>query len=381
MGIFEFFKVKKSVSESKKIEFIGINDFITKEKQKIIEDETKSINIIKNNIKSLAIEFEGEILTLNKIDLNDGKIGEKFKFIVLENAKIFASYLEKLKDKIENLHSHRLADLINEIDINFQEFRKKSFMSHEKANIFIGKELGAVQKTIDSFYKNINEILKENKKLIESSGIIEKSESLCREIEEIKEIKNKIQADSENINKIVNELKKQKENLEKNIIQIKESKEYSQKLKRNQEFEAEKNELKKEFINLRNLINFKELAKIHHSIPKNMKIIKEYSDNIQDAFEKDKGKFILELAGKNKKEISEKINKILEKEKKISEFIPEKDDVLEIQEEISIINNKIIEEEEEKAKLEKKISTFENKISSMKEQLAQEFEKIGFKLE
>jgi chromosome segregation ATPase len=380
MGIFDFFRSKKSVQEPKKIEFEHVKDFLAKEKQKIAESEIKSINIIKNNIKIVSGEFEEEISALNKIDLKERKVEQKIKLIVLENAKIFAGYIEKLKDKLEYLRSQRLEQLAREIDANFQDFKKKSFMSREKTSILIGKELGAVQKTIDSFYEDMNEILEDNKNLIETSGVIEKSESLCMEIEEIKDSEGRMQADSENASKTIAELENQEENLGTRMMQIKESEDYSRKLERESEFENEKNELKKGLAGLKSLINFKELAKIHHQNTKNMKIIKEYSDNINDGFEKDRGRSLLALVSKNKEEISEKISKIESIEKKISEFTPERDDVLQVQKEISIIKNKIQEAEEEKTRLEKKISSAEEKIIGIKAKLAQELGKIGIAL-
>jgi chromosome segregation ATPase len=253
-------------------------------------------------------------------------------------------------------------------------------MSREKTSILIGKELGAVQKTIDSFYEDMNEILEDNKNLIETSGVIEKSESLCMEIEEIKDSEGRMQADSENASKTIAELENQEENLGTRMMQIKESEDYSRKLERESEFENEKNELKKGLAGLKSLINFKELAKIHHQNTKNMKIIKEYSDNINDGFEKDRGRSLLALVSKNKEEISEKISKIESIEKKISEFTPERDDVLQVQKEISIIKNKIQEAEEEKTRLEKKISSAEEKIIGIKAKLAQELGKIGIAL-
>lgn len=381
MGIFDFFKSKKPASEPKKIELAEVAEFILKEKNKTREAESASIQLIQENIKKFVNELEPEISAINKIDLKDRKVEEKIKLIVLDNAKIFADYLEKLKNKLRNLQTQSLTELIKAINENFQEFKKKSFMSLEKARYLIGKELEAVMKSIDSFYKNMNEVLKNNQKLIETSGIITRADSIYNEIQETLEIGSEIKESSKNIIQALTEFKKQVENLENKINNVKQSREYSEKLKKQQDYENQKTELKKELVNLRALIDFKELAKIHHSIPRNMTLIQEYSNNIQDAFEKDKGESILGLITKNKNEISEQISKILQKEKQISEFIPEKDDILEIKKEISVFKSKITELDDEELRLDKRDSQLKEKMTLLKEQLKNELDKLGLTLQ
>ena len=254
-------------------------------------------------------------------------------------------------------------------------------MSLEKARYLIGKELEAVMKSIASFYENMNEVLKNNQKLIETSETITQADSIYNEIKENLEIGSEIKETSQNIAQALTEFKKQIENLENKINNVKKSKEYSEKLKKQKDYETQKTDLKKEFVNLRALIDFKELAKIHHSIPRNMSLIQEYSNNTQDAFEKDKGESILEFIIKNKDEISEQISKILQKEKQISEFIPEKDDTLEIKKEISVFKSKITELDNEELRLDKRDSQLKEKISLLKEQLKNELDKLGLNLQ
>ena len=381
MGIFDFFKSKKTASEPKKIEFAEVYDFILKEKNKTREAESASIRRIQENINEFVNELEPEIIAINEIDLKDRKVEEKIKLIVLDNAKIFADYLEKLKNKLQNIQTQSLTELIKVINDAFQEFKKKSFMSLEKARYLIGKELEAVMKSIASFYENMNEVLKNNQKLIETSETITQADSIYNEIKENLEIGSEIKETSQNIAQALTEFKKQIENLENKINNVKKSKEYSEKLKKQKDYETQKTDLKKEFVNLRALIDFKELAKIHHSIPRNMSLIQEYSNNTQDAFEKDKGESILEFIIKNKDEISEQISKILQKEKQISEFIPEKDDTLEIKKEISVFKSKITELDNEELRLDKRDSQLKEKISLLKEQLKNELDKLGLNLQ
>jgi hypothetical protein len=382
MGIFDFFKAKKPIPETKIIRIADVGKFIAEEKNKSRMKEKDCINLIKRDIKILCSEFEEEIAQINKIDLKERKVEEKIRLIVLENAKTLANYLKKLKENLEYLEAERLEDMAIKINGNFQEFKKRSNMSLQKTTYLIGKEVEAVIKTIDSFYEKMNEVLKNNEKLIENSRAIDRIEILNKEIKNSEGAEMQLNETANLTLDSKNELNEEIKKLGKNIEDVRASKEYLQKLENKTKFEQEKAEVKKEIGHLKTLLDLKELARIHHSSERSMKTIKDYSDNIHEAFEKDKGKLILELANENNRaKILEDINKILAKEKKISEFVHERDEIADIQKEIKFIESKIQETEDERARIEKRIFQSKDKIATLTAELAKEFEKINFKLE
>lgn len=379
MGIFDFFKQKKPAIENNKIKFDEIKDFISRNKSEITLKETKVIREIQNRINSLILELENEIIVIKRVDLKDRKVEEKVRLIVLENAWLYADYLAKLKENLENIKSTNLDDLISSINTNFQEFKKKSSFSLEKARFLIGKELGNVMQTIEQFYNDLNETLAENKGLIEKHHLIKKNEKIFCEISEVNTHKDNLQKEINQIDEDISKFQEKILNLKSNLEEISKSKEYAKIQQQKQELEHKKHKLDSEMAKLRSNINLREYSKIYHSMDKKMKMIKEYEQDFKDVFEKDQGKFLLEIT-KDETNIKKAIQEILSLKKEIAEFIIEKDSLAGIAEEILSLQDKILEENDKKTKLTKKISEFEDKIENIKKNLKSEISGLGVEM-
>ena len=96
MGIFDFFKKKKTESEIEIVEFDEIKEFLSKKRQEIEEKQREPIKQIKENLFELINELEKATVTLENINLKDKKAMEMEKLMVRQNLNNFIYYLEKL---------------------------------------------------------------------------------------------------------------------------------------------------------------------------------------------------------------------------------------------------------------------------------------------
>src|SRR3989344_8941349 len=113
-----------------------------------------------------------------------------------------------------------------------------------------------------------------------------------------------------------------------------------------------------------------------------MDIINDYKNNFYNAFENDNGKSIIEIIGKNKDKIQDRINKIIEEQKEISKssVVIENDEILEIEKEIIWINDKIIGLNNEKLKAKKKIAYLDEELNNIKCALNKEIISLNIEL-
>ena len=379
MGLFDLFRKEKSI-QIKKLNFDELKDFISKKRQEINIGEIKVIEFIKNRINLLLIEFENEILAINKINLDNKKEDERFKLIVKGNLNKYTDHLKNLKTNLENLNFSEIQDLFKRIDFIFQDFKKKSFLNFEKATFLIGEELGKVVESIEKFYKDFIEIIESNRPLLDTSKILSDTQKTINRFIEFQKMKDNLHANINDIEKRVNGFDININLFKKDIKDIIESKEYNEMLRKKQEFENKKNKLNMGIANLKEIIDFKELARIYHSNEKQMRIIKEYRENFNSAFEKDNGEAILKFFDKDDKIIQEAIDKVIEKQKEIIRFAPEKDKIFEVKIEIRKIEDKIKELGIEKLKVQKKIFQINDEISDTMNILKQEIIKINLEL-
>jgi len=142
MGIFDFLKQKKpAVTETRKIKLDETREFISKKKQELSSKEADAVKVIKSEIKSLGFEFETEISAIKRIDLKERKVEERIRLIVLENAHLFSSHVEKLKENLENIKSGSLPEVIKILNADFQEFKKNLLLALRKRDFLSAKSL------------------------------------------------------------------------------------------------------------------------------------------------------------------------------------------------------------------------------------------------
>ncbi len=381
MGIFDFFKKKETESEMQSISFDDIKESLSKKRQEIEEKQREPKKQIEESLSELIKGLEEAMVILENIDLRDKKAMEREKLIVKQNLNNFVYYLEKLISDLKDLNSESFEALINNINSIFSEFEKKSIISFQKSTYLIGEELGRVRDNIAKFFRSFNSIIKENKILIDKMKIIS---SIKEKLEDIKRVEKTEYENKEIIIDIENKIKSLEEkikNQRKEISDIKRSQEYIEQIKAKQELEKTKTELIIEIQKLREMIDFKTLAKIYHSAEKQMAIIKEFRDNFKNSFEKYGPEKLLELTETreiDQKPIKEKIDAIDKIKQDIDNIKIEKDIIEELEKDINYIRGKIEELNSEKFKKEKIDKKFQENKEQIKKQIADELKSLNF---
>ena len=104
------------------------------------------------------------------------------------------------------------------------------------------------------------------------------------------------------------------------IEKIKRSEDYTKNLERQAKIKLCGEELEKELLSLKRLIDFKALANFFHIFEKEMNIVKGYREDFQTRFRKDDGESVVRLLNEaklNNETISEKISQINNKKEEI----------------------------------------------------------------
>jgi hypothetical protein len=378
MGLWDFL-FKKKEKQKEKISFNELENWIFKRKEENEENEKKIIVEVKKNISLLLGELKEEISILKKIDLKNRKAEERLKILVLESLSYYSDNLGKL---IENLGVisyttlEETADYLNKI---FLEFNQKSKASFEKSTLLIGKELGDIRESIGRFFKNLDKIFEENKDSIQNNKICCLVEKKSAEIKEYEKQKSEISSNINEFKEKIANLNKEKENADKEISRIKKTESYLSQIKKKENAVNIKNELEKEKIKLKNLIDFKYLENLYHSIEDKMNIIKSYEKDIEKIFVNEG---ILELIEEEKrKAIVEKLINIKIAKEEVSRILEEKMLTEEADAKIIKIASSIKEAEIDKQKADKKIEKIDEAIKLIRDNISEELNKINISLE
>ena len=292
MGLFDFFKkiIKKNIEEPKveqeKIAFFEIGDWIERKGNEIEIREKEIVVLVQGKIKVFENELREKIKVVENFDVESKKVEDQIKFIVNEGRK---KYIESLKDfveKLEKLEIENLEKFIDVVNKIFLDFNKSSHMSYERTTVLIGKEMKEIKESLKLFSRNLIKVFDENKEIVDSSKTISliklksnyvtKSESI---LEKINETVNDLDE------KIIEEEEKEKNILEEIEI-IKESDEYKENLERREKIKLSDEELKKDLLSLKQLIDFKGLANFFHIFKDQMNIVKAHRENFQTSFRK-----------------------------------------------------------------------------------------------
>ncbi|MBU4069484.1 MAG: hypothetical protein KJ646_00710 [Nanoarchaeota archaeon] len=318
MNIFDFFKKitkKNKVKEIviKKLDFSEIQSWIENKTEKKKFKEKEIIFKVEAKIKHLVEELKEKIIILEDFDINAKKEQDRIKNIVADSREKYIESVEELIAKLNNLQESKLEKFIDKINKIFFEFDKKTFKNYERATILIGKEMASIKESLKVFSKELLKIFDENKSVITSFKhfliINEKLNMLNQISKTLKEINEK----KSNLNEKLNEKEKENKILKQNLEKIKTSHAYLENLAKQEKIKSLREELKKNILELKQILDFKALTNFFHINPGQMRIVKEHKENFQINFEKDNGKAIIELldeAQLNNNIILEKINQI-----------------------------------------------------------------------
>lgn len=383
MNIFDFFKKitkKNKVKEIviKKLDFSEIQSWIENKTEKKKFKEKEIIFKVEAKIKHLVEELKEKIIILEDFDINAKKEQDRIKNIVADSREKYIESVEELIAKLNNLQESKLEKFIDKINKIFFEFDKKTFKNYERATILIGKEMASIKESLKVFSKELLKIFDENKSVITSFKhfliINEKLNMLNQISKTLKEINEK----KSNLNEKLNEKEKENKILKQNLEKIKTSHAYLENLTKQEKIKSLREELKKNILELKQIIDFKALTNFFHINPGQMIIVKEHKENFQINFEKDNGKAIIELldeAQLNNNIILEKINQIKTKMQETAnhEQNLQKDETQETYLKIKEINLEIdnlkIEEFKENKREEKLKANQQELMSALKKEL------------
>ena len=384
MGIFDFFKKKKTEPEIQNIGFDEIKESLSKKRQEIEEKQREPKKQIEESLLELIKGLEESMVILENVSLKDKKAMEREKLIVKQNLNNFIYYLEKLISDLKELNLGSFEALINDINALFSEFEKKSIISFQKSTYLIGEELGGVRDNIARFFRSFNGVVKENKFLIEQMKTISVIKEKLNEVESLEKIeyenKEIIISIEDKIKSLYNKIQEKKEE----IAGIKRSQEYIEQMNVKQELEKTKTKLIIELQKLKEMIDFKALAKVYHSAQKQMAIIKEYRDNFKDSFERYGPEKLLEMVDIkeiNQEPIKEKIDAVNKIRQEIDNIKIQEDITKALEKDIDYIKSKIAELISEKLKKEKISRKFQEGKQQIKWQIAGELKSLNLILE
>jgi len=372
MAFWDFFRKKKEeIVETEKISQDELQKWLAKKEQETEKQKQEFLHSIKNKINELVSELKEEILVLKEVDVDEKKAEDKIKLIVKENLENFIDYSEKLVARLKEVNEE--IKMVENINLIFEDFDKRSRMSYEKATFLIGKEMGNVKESIRNFFRELQKTSVENKRLIEKIKTIESIKKKIGKQKEILKIKSEL---LENIQEIEKKVKIKEEE----ITSIKSSREFAEQEKKKNELENKKQELEKEINQLRGMINFKQLASFYHKFEKEMGMIREHKDNFKQAFEKTNGEDLKNLLEESKLQdvnILSKINAILEKKQEICALLEVKSDVTDSLKKISSdIETLNLKQSAEKKKAEK----LENNLNEIASLIKDELKRINVEL-
>ena len=325
MGIFDFLKkiVKINDAEeiiSEKLAFSEIEDWIG---NKIKENESKEKEIVagvKEKIENLVKELEEKNITLKSFDVGIRKEKEEIKNIVIGSREKYVESVEDLIEKLNNLEESKLEKMIEKINKTFFDFNKSSSKNYERTTILIGKEMASIKESLKVFSTNLLKIFDESKSVID----------FFKELLVIKEKLNKINLTNKtlagisenklNLNKKIIEKEEEDRILKQSLEAIKASSTYLESLEEQKKMGLLREELKKNVLELKQLLDFKLLANFFHINPEQMKMVQNHRDDFHTNFMRDNGQTIINLleeAKLNNDLILERVNKVRAKIKEI----------------------------------------------------------------
>jgi len=390
MGILDFFKKKQKTSEIEeepieRLEFSELKPWIKKKLKKSNSDEEKAIDQIKQTIQQFHKELEGRIAILQEVNVDEKKSQDSYKTIVKASREKYVGFLEQLFERLDNIKETELKEFIDRVNKIFLDFDKNSYKNYERTTILIGKEMVAIKDAIKVFSKELLNIFQEKREIITSILNLNKIQEKINSFESNeKELESVIEENSV-LEKKLEEKEKQIKNIKKELEEIKKGKDYLENLSNKRKIQSLEDGLKKELMNLKQLIDFKAMANFFHINAGQMEMLKSHREDFQTNFQKDSGNSILGLleeAKLNNKNILEKVHSIkeqmndLEKEKgKIT-----KDPTPALETQIENAETELKEIENEKEKTISREAKYEEEKQDLQDSLKSALKKVNVEL-
>jgi len=193
-------------------------------------------------------------------------------------------------------------------------------MSYERATILIGKEMADIKKSLKVFSGDLIKIFEGNKDITNLSKTVSCIKLKLKQVDEIEKDFERIGETIISLDRKITEKEEENKKIPEKIEKIKRSEDYIKNLERQEKIKLLEEELEKELVSLKQIIDFKALANFFHIFEEEMSIVKVYRENFQTRFRKDDGESIVRLLNEaklNNEAISEKISQINNKKEEI----------------------------------------------------------------
>ena len=383
MGMFDF--LKKIIKTDnvgttdilEKLTLSGIENWVENKAKENEFKEKEILFVIEEKIEDLIKELREKIVVLENFDVEVKKENEQVKNIVIDSREKYVESVEDLTERLNNLEESKLEKFIEKINKIFSSFNKSSFKNYERVTILIGKEIASIKDSVKAFSKDLLKTFEKGKPIIDSFKnilIIKEKLNASTLIDKTLE---KIIEEKLSLNKKISEKEEENRILKQSLEEIKISPVYLENLAKQQKIKFLREESKKDILELKQLLDFKELTNFFHIFEEQMRIVKEHREDFQTNFEKDNGKAIIELLNEARLSndvILEKVNQIRAKIKETTNHEKNlKDETQEVYFKIKEVNLEIDNLKIENVKEEKRDEKFkrskEELIGSLREEL------------
>jgi len=380
-----FFKRKKAQEpkiESERVHSNKIETWLDKKTKEVNENEKKVFVLIEKEIDSFTLRVEGKTKILRAIDIESKKVEERAKTIVRQGLDEYLNFVEIFKKDLADIEKQKLNQFIKKADKAFSSFDKRSYIFYQRANYLIGDELVALKQEINNLSTHFTGLFDKNKKISQSFDLISSTKSKLTRLDETNIALDKINLEIKSLDKKTTENEEKGVKIIYKIKKIKVSKNYLENIKRKDEIELTEKQLEENILELKSLINFKKLANTFHSNEGKMKRIKDYRDDFQKSFTRNKGRGILNLikeAELDDGSIFNKIKQIEEKESRVhkNKKLIKKDEVKELLEEAEKIKSEIENLASEKNKYIKRSEKIQENKKTILKSIAPNITELG----
>lgn len=321
MGIFGFFKQKKTEPANEKISIKEISSFIKNKKQFNELKEKDMINEIITNINSLVLDLNEKIKVLNCLDLNQKKVDARTRFVVNENLNHYIGHVTRLIVNLQEVKRDSLDSLIKSIDSEIIDFENRSKINYEKATFIIGKEIAGIKDAITGFLRNTRLLISQNKNFMDNLIAVSYISEKLQQMNEIERSFESLEIEKDKENK---ELKFFNESIEKSnqdILNLEKSEKFLEEERKIEELKNQNYELERKIFELKEMIDFKKLSSIYHYDSKKMALINMHKMNFVKSIQLDHGASIIRLveeAHQNDVFVLKKLTEIRNKLKELS---------------------------------------------------------------
>ncbi len=307
MGIFDFFKkrpVEKQENRPKKLNLDDVDKKIDSFSKEAIGNINRELENIKRNIEENINNIEKNINLLEEKEPKNKNLPERAKSVVEGNKK---SYIVKLREFIKTIEMpedvYSVVSFCDGFDSSLDDLGKKTIKNFNILQQFFGDET----KSISIGINQINDLLKNSKKMIQDSNI-----EKIRELKEsVKDVNNKLELKKE----IEKEIKLANEKKEKNNNELKEKEKEIKNIEKGDNYKrfldlCEKDKLlKKDLKELETGFSSDFLAitsslKKYERLTMDFQLVNDYMKNHLKALQNDENLKIVGLLGKMSESIA-----------------------------------------------------------------------------